>query len=83
MSDTHDIVPDGVDKQELEDRMNATASGPRSRCPDCGRVLAIRSGGPYSKVDTSDARYYCKSCHAEVSKADAERAESRMEVLAE
>ena len=81
-SETHDIVPDGVDRETLEKRMHASVDSARSRCPDCGYVLAIRSRGVFSSR-SGDTQHYCKECQRPVARGEVVEAESRMAVLAE
>jgi hypothetical protein len=60
MTDTHDIVPDDVDLDELRSRQQQSEPNPL-RCPQCGYAsLKPRSGGITGADAAAD--HYCARC---------------------
>jgi ribosomal protein L37AE/L43A len=56
--DPSEIVPDGVDADEIQNRVqNYSADDDDQRCPDCGYAnIAPRTG--------CEQRFYCRECDA-------------------
>lgn len=57
----HEIVPDGVDLDELHNRRDSEPSTNKEckRCPHCGYAkLSVRIG----RFEANDGRYYCGQC---------------------
>ena len=74
MSETHDIVPDGVDADVLRGRAMKTPKHDRQieRCPRCGYAsLRRRKSGPTDR--------YCERCHDHVEAVVAESIEAAQE----
>jgi predicted SprT family Zn-dependent metalloprotease len=65
-SDTHEIVPDGVDLEELQRRKNdrvPNGDEASDRCPECGYAkLTTR----VSRYETNDGDYYCRRCREHI-----------------
>ena len=62
---THEIVPDGVDLDELQRRRDARPNRTDAckRCPHCGYAnLQVR----ISRFEHNDGAYYCDHCRQHV-----------------
>lgn len=65
-SETHEIVPDDVDRAELQRRIHEGAPAAEEasdRCPECGYAkLAVRT----NRHETTPGDFYCRNCRSHI-----------------